>query len=1101
MSMFVPRLTLGGRWACYGLALILQVAMEPSHLMGEVGRRLDQGSALGKLEANSVTPFRVEWDEVLGTVSRLEGLEVEPTGTEDVDRAKTFLREYRDLFLLADPDAELSLRSSQRGLSGTHVRFDQMFRGLPVDGGGISVHLNHDGVVFLVQNFTFPRVAVETVIPSLEAEAAVTITRRAFNEARFLGEESVELVILANRGMIRNQNWERAYRLAFRVILPLRKPSERLACFIDAESGKLIRRRNLLRYVDGGGRVFNPSPVVALKDPSLRDQDDSADAIPLGAYEDVVLLGLDGSGFLDGTYVTTAPTPGRVREENLEFYYLRDQAGFEEVMTYFHLDSVMRYLSGSGFGFVDGWQLPVNARFSGEDNSYYDPSDLSLQFGTGGVDDAEDAEVVIHEFGHALQDRQVPGYGESHGAASMGEGFGDFLAAAFLSAVSDGFHDTTVFDWDGSGSFGLSNRRVDTGKRYPDDIVDQIHQDGEIWSAALWDIFSEIGRDESIRLAVESHFLVSPRATFEEGAVSLLLADTAINDGANQPMLERVLDARGFLREPKLAADRFEPNESPESARAIALPFVRPNLSIGSSTDMDFYSFSLSEGGAVQFAVKHIPYFGELTGELRRVGEPDFSEDLKGERLLQLGPGDYLLGVFGVDGSTNDYELQVRPDDHGNDRDNGTLVQVGDVIDGGIGYEGDTDSFLVELNEGQHVEFYVESTDGALDPKLTLFLPNGEELASNDDISFENYNSFVGVTVPISGTYHVSVDSYVSEFLDHPTGDMDYQFFIRSGSVDAHGDCDSGKITPIIANRHGSGVIDLAGDVDAFQFSASQDDLIEIIVEGEFGSPLTPAFRVFDAKGRLLGERENNGADSSVRWSGLEIPEQGAYCVEVRSSDESAGGSIFSYHVTYRPFDPDGDDHFGPENPTRLVEGRTEAGLMNFPGDSDYFDFLAKEGQQITLDIDASVNGSLMDPVLTLYNEDLEELFSSDDDLDSLDPLIDAFSVPETGRYFCRVGGFSDDSGESYFYSIVLSGTGSASVEERLTILAHESGGWMVELQGDAGSAYVLEKTSDFISWKIVGDEQGTIGGLSELITTDSSDAQFFRARRLRFGN
>ena len=63
--------------------------------------------------------------------------------------------------MLADPDAELSVRSSQRGLSGTHVRFDQVFRGLPVDGGGISVHLNHDGVVFLVQNFTFPRVAVE----------------------------------------------------------------------------------------------------------------------------------------------------------------------------------------------------------------------------------------------------------------------------------------------------------------------------------------------------------------------------------------------------------------------------------------------------------------------------------------------------------------------------------------------------------------------------------------------------------------------------------------------------------------------------------------------------------------------------------------------------------------------------------------------------------------------------------------------------------------------------------------------------------------------------------------------------------------------------
>ena len=36
---------------------------------------------------------------------------------------------------------------------------------------------------------------------------------------------------------------------------------------------------------------------------------------------------------------------------------------------------------------------------------------MALHFGDGGVDDAEDADIVLHEYGHSIQDNQVPGYG------------------------------------------------------------------------------------------------------------------------------------------------------------------------------------------------------------------------------------------------------------------------------------------------------------------------------------------------------------------------------------------------------------------------------------------------------------------------------------------------------------------------------------------------------------------------------------------------------------------------------------------------------------------------------------------------------------------
>ena len=50
------------------------------------------------------------------------------------------------------------------------------------------------------------------------------------------------------------------------------------------------------------------------------------------------------------------------------------------------------------------------------------PSDKDLTFGTGGVDDAEDAEIILHEYGHAIQDDQLAGFGASSEGKAMGEG-------------------------------------------------------------------------------------------------------------------------------------------------------------------------------------------------------------------------------------------------------------------------------------------------------------------------------------------------------------------------------------------------------------------------------------------------------------------------------------------------------------------------------------------------------------------------------------------------------------------------------------------------------------------------------------------------------
>ena len=108
-------------------------------------------------------------------------------------------------------------------------------------------------------------------------------------------------------------------------------------------------------------------------------------------------------------------------------------------MAYFHIDRTQAYIQSLGFTKATARRSTIAARRSfadafAPDNSFYSSNDRKLRFGSGGVDDAEDADVIIHEYGHSIQDNQDPGFGCGAGqqfceAGALGEGFGDYNSA------------------------------------------------------------------------------------------------------------------------------------------------------------------------------------------------------------------------------------------------------------------------------------------------------------------------------------------------------------------------------------------------------------------------------------------------------------------------------------------------------------------------------------------------------------------------------------------------------------------------------------------------------------------------------------------------
>jgi Zn-dependent metalloprotease len=151
----------------------------------------------------------------------------------------------------------------------------------------------------------------------------------------------------------------------------------------------------------------------------------------------------------------------------------------------------------------------------GQDNSFAtDHPKNELRFGKGGVDDAEDAEVILHEYGHAIHFSQNFSFA-SEEAGAISEGFADYWAVTVSDVVAQSLGVPEleplpcVADWDSTSytrTVPHCLRRVDTDLHYPTDLNGEVHHDGQIWSRALWDIRLALGNVEADTIILQGSF-------------------------------------------------------------------------------------------------------------------------------------------------------------------------------------------------------------------------------------------------------------------------------------------------------------------------------------------------------------------------------------------------------------------------------------------------------------------------------------------------------------------------------------------------------------------------------------------------------------------
>ena len=535
-----------------------------------------------------------------------------------VQTARAFLKSNHLLLGLHKNLSTLKLEHKARGLTGHHIIFRQYlgkgeYRS-PLSNGIVTVHMTNEHIVYMCKCRAMPYHIAQSHMRQSSSDYLLT-ERKARSAALKLIRESnapemqpYDTNIDRSSAKVRyaRQIWwpsafGQAMSAAWKIKLTVPGAVEEWTVVLSAPSGNaneityLQVSNNGVSYSGqfrrtGKAKIFIPNPIGnieysdILKDESsfldeLNESESYRDRLnhfPESAYQEVRLRGLDSSGYLNGKRVCVKVAKGhkRIRRRNLDFSDIRARApgsrvetGFEELMVYFHIDGIVRHLEKLGYkGSRAIFKNPLIANVywresdgSSYDGAWYNHLDQQICFGNGELSDCEDAEVIVHEVGHAIQDAISNNFGLSEEAAAMGEGFADYLAMSFFKDSKPEIYQDTVMSWDGLVN-GLRYNHTPPCQRhvhsswygslhYNNFVKGEIawkHTNGQIWAATLWEIQEQLGREVADRIILESHFELSPNTKMPRGARAIIHADRHLFAGRHESQLEEIFSKRGF---------------------------------------------------------------------------------------------------------------------------------------------------------------------------------------------------------------------------------------------------------------------------------------------------------------------------------------------------------------------------------------------------------------------------------------------------------------------------------------------------------------------------------------------------------------------------
>ncbi len=502
---------------------------------------------------------------------------------KSIEGIKQFLIDELDD--LNQPTISLELAFSKNTKRTKHFLFAVYYQNLPIYNHTIKISLDENFNILsvkkecpylsLLENYT-----VENELNEWSKKNIDETILSKWNDIRFLKSKQYQIYLENEKPQIVLQltAWNKSF-------------DEAILIGLDGAILKEINyARHLLKDTLVAAKVFKPDPLTTLNKQYggiYIDNNDVNDTWINNAYFTVNLpisfndssqLFLLENGFVriedfesPNILPTTNTTPN--------FIFTRNQPGFEECNIVYHITQFQNYIASIGYDtlLTDGITADAHGQF-GTDNSVFvrNGGNPTLSFGTGGVDDAEDADVIIHEYCHGISWSANGNDNFSNERAGLDEGVADYFATSYSRSLNT-YNWENMFSWDGHNSF-WTGRIANTTRNYG--TTNDMYQLGEIWNSAMSAISTNLGNFITDQLMLESLHFFTNNTTLPEAAMYVLKADTLLFNGMNTPNICAHFQLRNILNSNCLPVSIAEIQNSPVCQLVNTMGFAKGENSL-----------------------------------------------------------------------------------------------------------------------------------------------------------------------------------------------------------------------------------------------------------------------------------------------------------------------------------------------------------------------------------------------------------------------------------------------------------------------------------------------------------------------------------------
>ncbi len=433
---------------------------------------------------------------------------------------------------LQQPDISLQLVFYKKSYASHHYTFDVLYKNIPLLYANIKINIDFKGNVLSVkkENVRTDNLALADIENEVNQWAGTDISK-IFVPAHLIKESKLKI---DNRQDIPE---------VMTVISAYDKTYD--ITYVINRQGVITDEWNNSRYLKTDtvihAKVFRPDPLTSIGAsygaPYIDDNDNNlAWFNPSYIQVDIPATYETGNNtfYLENKWVVIEdfqnPVAAPVTSMTPDFYYNRSESGFEDVNIIYHISSFHDYISSIGYDTLMDDIITVDAHgMLGADNSMFNRNGGSptLNFGTGGVDDGEDADVIIHEYSHALSWSANNNDNFSTARSGLDEGLSDYFATSYSRSINP-FGWEKMFSWDGHNEY-WGGRTANTPNNYPGAM--NIYAIGEIWNAAMSGIWTDLGQIVTDKLMLESMHFFTNSTTLPEAAAYVLQSDTILFNG------------------------------------------------------------------------------------------------------------------------------------------------------------------------------------------------------------------------------------------------------------------------------------------------------------------------------------------------------------------------------------------------------------------------------------------------------------------------------------------------------------------------------------------------------------------------------------------